>query len=112
MNGNVKPHELNKASVVTKAQQCGEIVGVILLCVNRRELASAIDIAVDAARDVRQLRDASVHVLETEESPLQNTVLQVHRVIKGGAPVLLLTDTLGIGFCERGVMVKLRRHHT
>ena len=83
------------------------------MCVNRWKLASAIDIAVNAARDIRQLRDASVHVaLERERSPLQNTVLQVHRVIKRGAPVLLLIDTLGIGFRERGVMVKLRRHHT
>ena len=62
VNGNVKPHELDKASVVTEAEQCGEIVGVILLCVNRRELASAIDIAVYAARNIRQLCDASVHM--------------------------------------------------
>jgi hypothetical protein len=62
MNSDVKPHELNKASVITKAEQCGEIVRVILLCINRRKLASAIDIAVNAARDVRQLRDTRVCV--------------------------------------------------
>jgi hypothetical protein len=114
VNGNVKPHELNKASVVTKAEQCGEIVRVVLLCVDRRELASTIDIAVNAARDVRQLRDASVHnvALEKEGNPHQNSGLQVHGVLEGGTPVFLLIDTLSISFRERGVMVKLRRHHT
>ena len=45
-------------------------------------------------------------------SPLQNSGLQVHRVLEGRTPVLLLADTLSIGLGERGVMVKLRRHHT
>ena len=114
MNGNVKPHELNKASIVAKAKQCGEIVRVILLCVNRRKLAPTIDIAVNAARDVRQLRDARVSriVLEHEGCPFQNSILQIHRVLEGRAPVLLLSDALGIGFGERGVVIKLRRHHT
>jgi len=38
-------------------------VGVVLLCVNRWELALAIDIAVNAARDVGQLRDPNIQVL-------------------------------------------------
>ena len=62
MNCYVKPHELNEACVIAKAKQCGEIVRVILLCINRRKLAQTVDITIDAARDVRQLRDANVHM--------------------------------------------------
>ena len=60
MNGNVKPHELDKRSIVTKTEQGGEIVRVVFLQINWWELSTTIDIAVYAARDTWQLRDPGV----------------------------------------------------
>ena len=58
MDGDVEAHELDKGGVLAKAEEGGEVVGVVLLEVDRRELTLAVDVAVDAAGDVGQLCDA------------------------------------------------------
>ena len=63
MDGNVEPHELDKCLIVSKAEQCGEIVRVVFLQVNWWELSTTIDIAVYAARDAWQLRNPGDYAL-------------------------------------------------
>ena len=63
VDGNVEPHELNKGSVVTKAEQRGKVVRIVLLHVNWWEFTPTVDVAVNAARDIWQLGDPGIHVL-------------------------------------------------
>jgi hypothetical protein len=55
VDSQVKTHEFNETLVVAKAEQSRQVVRVVLLKVDSRQLAIAKDVAVDAASNVRQL---------------------------------------------------------
>lgn len=90
VNGEVQTQQLNEVLVLAKAQLVGEVERVVLVLLDRRDLASLEDVLVDAGGDSRQLSN------------------QVHGVLKSVTPVLLLVDTLGIGLCERRGVLESR----
>lgn len=83
VDGQVKTHKLNEVGVLAEAELVGEVEGVILVLLDRSNLAALEDVLVDARSDVGELGN------------------EVHGVLKGVAPVLLLVNTLGVGTGER-----------
>ena len=83
VNGEVETEELNKVLVLAEAELVGKVEGVILVLLDGSNLAALEDVLVDARSDVGELGN------------------EVHGVLKGVAPVLLLVDTLGVGGSER-----------
>lgn len=55
MDSQVKTHKLDKALVVTKAEEGRQVVRVVFLKINSRELAIAENVAVDATSNVWEL---------------------------------------------------------
>lgn len=88
VDGDVQPHELDKVSVVTETEQGSQVGRVVLAGVNGRELAVTEDVSEDSASNVGELGN------------------EVHGVIEGGLPVLLLVDTVRVGLGEGRVVVK------
>lgn len=87
VDGKVETHELNKAGVVAEAELVGEVERVVLVLLDGSNLAALEDILINAGSDVGELGD------------------EVHGVLKGVTPVLLLVNTLGVGLSEgRGVL--------
>lgn len=82
VDGEVEPHELDKVAVAAKAQLVGQVEGVVLVLLDGGDLAVLEDVTVDLGGDGGQLGD------------------DVHRVLEGVAPVVLLVDTLGVGLGE------------
>lgn len=82
VDGEVKSHELDESLVVTKTELVGEVEGVILVLLDGSDLAILIDVLVDTGSNGWELCD------------------QVHRVLEGVSPVVLLVDTLGVGLGE------------
>jgi hypothetical protein len=88
VDGQVQTHELNEVLVATEAKLVGQVEGVILVLLDRGDLAIFEDVAVDASGDGGQLGD------------------EVHGVLVGVSPVLLLVDTLGVGLGEGRLVLK------
>lgn len=88
VDGQVKTHELNEVVVVAVAELVGQVVGVILVLLDRSDLAILEDVAVDLGSDGGQLGN------------------EVHGVLEGVVPVVLLVDTLGIGLGEGRLVLK------
>lgn len=88
VDGEVETHQLNKVGVVAESELVGEVEGVILVLLDGGNLAALEDILVDAGSNVGKLGD------------------EVHRVLVGVGPVLLLVDTLGVGLGEAGGLLK------
>lgn len=87
VDGEVQAHELNKVLVVAKAELVGKVERVVLVLLDGGNLATLEDVLVDARSDVGELGN------------------EVHGVLVGVAPVLLLVDALGVGLGEgRGVL--------
>lgn len=84
VDGQVETEKLNEVGVVAEAQLVGEVEGVILVLLDGSDLAALEDVLVDARSNVGELSN------------------EVHGVLKGVAPVLLLVDTLGVGLGEGG----------
>jgi hypothetical protein len=110
VDGNVEPHEFNKCSIVTKAEQSGKVVRVVLLHVNRRELTATIDIAVNATCNVWKLGNPGDHVNVKWDS-YSKGFLQVHRVLEHWAPIFLFRDALSISLGKCRVVVQLRSRY-
>lgn len=55
MNGDVEPEELDEGRILSVAEECSQIPGVILAGVDSRDLALAVDVAEDAASNIREL---------------------------------------------------------
>lgn len=83
VDGEVETHQLNEVLVAAEAELVGEVEAVVLVLLDGRDLAAAEDVLVDAGGDGGELGN------------------EVHRVLEGVAPVLLLVDTLGVGLSER-----------
>lgn len=88
VDGEVETHQLNKVGVVAEAELVGEVEGVILVLLDGSDLAALEDVLVDARSNVGELGD------------------EVHRVLVGVGPVLLLVDTLGVGLGELGGLLE------
>ncbi|KAI6756511.1 hypothetical protein HG530_011109, partial [Fusarium avenaceum] len=87
VDGQVETHKLDEVGVVSEAKLVGEVEGVILVLLDGSDLSALEDVLVDARSDVGELSN------------------EVHGVLKGVTPVLLLVDTLGVGLSEaRGVL--------
>lgn len=84
VDGQVQTHELNEVGVVAETKLVGEVEGVILVLLDGGNLATLEDVLVNARSNVGQLGN------------------EVHGVLKGVAPVLLLVDTLGVRLGEGG----------
>lgn len=54
MNGNVESKQLNKRLVVSETKECRKIPGIVLVSVDSREFALAVDIAIDTTSNVRE----------------------------------------------------------
>ena len=83
VDGQVETHELNEVGVAAEAELVGEVVGIVLVLLGGHDLAALEDVLVDAGSNGGELGN------------------EVHRVLKGVAPVLLLVNTLGVGTSER-----------
>ena len=57
MDRQVETHEFDESLVITKAKESRQVVRIILLEVDRRELAIAENVAVNATSNVRELGD-------------------------------------------------------
>jgi hypothetical protein len=110
VDGNVEPHELNKGRVVTKTEQGGKVVRVVLLHVNRWELTAAVDIAVNAARNIWQLGNPDIHMLcKDVKGSILGHLLQVHRVLEHWTPIFFFRDTFSISLGKCRVVVELHQ---
>jgi hypothetical protein len=88
VDGQVETHQLNEVLVLAEAELVGKVERVVLVLLDGSDLAALEDVLVDARSNVGQLGN------------------QVHGVLKGVAPVLLLVDTLGVGLGEGGGLLK------
>lgn len=88
VDSDVQSHELDKVGVFTETEQGSQVGRVVLAGVNGRELAVTEDVSEDSASNVRELGN------------------EVHRVIEGSLPVLLLVYTVRVGLGEGRVVVK------
>ena len=82
VDGEVETHQLDKVAVAAEAQLVGQVEGVVLVLLDGGHLAVLEDVAVDLGGDGGQLGD------------------DVHRVLEGVGPVVLLVDTLRVGLGE------------
>jgi hypothetical protein len=88
VNDKVQPHQINKVLVLAKAELVGQIEAVVLVSLDRGDFSILEYVAVNLGGNGRELGD------------------QVHGVLEGVAPILLLFDTLGIGFRELRLVLK------
>ena len=91
VDGDVETHELNELGLVGKAKEVRKVVRVVLVSVDRGELSAAVDVAVDTTSNVGELGN------------------QVHSILEGGLPVLLLGDTLLVRLGKCRIVVQLDR---
>lgn len=89
VDGNVQPHQLDKLLIVTVTEQGSQVGRVILVGVNGGHLAITVNVSEDSSGNVGELGN------------------EVHGIVKGGLPVLLLVDTIRVGLGESGIVVEL-----
>jgi hypothetical protein len=82
VDGQVQAHQLNEVLVLGEAELVGQVETVVLVGLDRSDLSILVDVAVDLGSDGGELGD------------------QVHGVLEGVAPVVLLVDTLGVRLGE------------
>lgn len=90
VDGEVQSHQIDKVLVSTKAELVGQVETVVLVGLDGRNFSVLVDVAVDFGGDGGQLGN------------------QVHRVLKRVAPVVLLAEALGVGLCERRLVLERR----
>lgn len=88
VDGQVQAHELNEVLVLGETELVGQVVGVILVLLDGRNLAVLVDVAVDLGRDCGKLGD------------------EVHGILKGVLPVLGLLHSLGVCLGEVGLVLE------
>jgi hypothetical protein len=91
VDSDVVTEELNESGVLAEAKKVGEIPGVIFGNIDGGKLATTVYIAVDATGNVGELGD------------------EVHGVLKGRPPVVLLADAVRIGLGKGRIVVELAR---
>jgi hypothetical protein len=88
VDGKVKTHQFNKVLVVFETKKLGEVVRVILVTIDGRELTILVDVTVDTGSNIGKLGN------------------QVHGIFKGRIPVLGLVDTLRVGLGELRIVLE------
>lgn len=88
VDGEVQTHKLDEVWVVAKAELVGKVVGIVLVLLGGDNLAALEDVLVDTGGDGGELGN------------------EVHRILEGVAPVVLLVHTLGVGTGERGGLLE------
>lgn len=88
VDGQVETHQLNEVAVAAEAELVGQVEGVVLVLLDRSNLAVLEDVTVDLGGNGGQLGD------------------EIHGVLEGVVPVVLLVDTLGVGFGEGRLVLK------
>lgn len=88
VDSEVQAHQLNEVLVVSKAELVGQVVGVVLVLLDRSNLAVLENVTVNLSSDGGQLSN------------------EVHGVLESVVPVLLLVDTLGVGLGESRLVLK------
>lgn len=89
VDGEVETHELDELGVVAVAELGRQVLRVVGVGVDGDGLLTAVDVAEDAAGNHGQLGD------------------EVHRVVEGGLPVLLLVNAVLVSLGEGRVVVEL-----
>lgn len=79
VDGQVETHQLNEVGVLSEAQHVGQVVAIVLVLLDLGNLTVLEDVAVDTGSNAGQLSD------------------QVHAVLEGVLPVVLLVDTTVVG---------------
>lgn len=88
MDNKVQPHQIDEILVPTKAELVRQVVTVVLVLFNRRNLSIFEDIAVDFGSNGGELGN------------------KVHGVLESVTPVFLLINTLSVGLRELGLVLK------
>jgi len=88
VDGQVETHKLDEVLVVGEAELVGEVIRIVLVLLDRGDLAIVVNVAVNARSDGRQLGD------------------EIHGILKGMLPVFGLLHALGVGLGERGLVLK------
>lgn len=88
VDGQVETHQLNEVAVAAEAKLVGQVEGVVLVLLDRSNLAVLEDVTVDLGSDGGQLG------------------YEVHGVLEGVVPVVLLVDTLSVGLGEGRLVFK------
>ena len=65
MDSDIQSEQFNEVGILAEAQEVGKVPRVVLVSLNGREFAAAVNIAVDATSNVRQLSNAAERVLVT-----------------------------------------------
>jgi hypothetical protein len=72
------------------------------------ELAITEDIAINPTRDIGKLGDAETKIEhEVNEIGMKNK--QIHCILERRPPIILLRNTVLVGFSERGIMIELEK---
>lgn len=82
VNGQVETEQLDEVGIVAESQLVGKVERVILVLLDRRNLAALEDVLVDASSNVGQLSN------------------EVHGVLKSVTPVVLLIHTFSVSLGE------------
>lgn len=93
VDSEVETEELDEVGVAAEAELVGKVERVVLVLLDSSDLATLEDVLVDASGNGGKLGD------------------EVHRVLKGVAPVVPLVDALGVGAGERGGLLQSRDGH-
>lgn len=88
VDGQVQAHQLDEVLVAPEAELVGQVESIVLVLLDSGNLAILEDIAVDAGGDGGELGD------------------EIHGVLKGVLPVLLLVNALRIGLRECRFVLK------
>jgi len=88
MNGEVQTHQVNEILVSAETELVGQVETVVLVGLDGGDLSVLVDVAVDLGGNGGELRD------------------EVHGVLKGVAPVVLLVDTLCVRLGELGLVLE------
>lgn len=88
VDGQVQTHELNELVVLAVTELVSQVEGVVLVLLDRSDLAILEDVAVDAGGNGGQLGN------------------EVHGVLEGVGPVVLLVNTLLVGLGEGGLVLE------
>lgn len=83
----VESHQLNEVAVLAESELIGQVETVILVLLHWSNLAALEHVLVDSGGDCGKFRD------------------QVHRVLEGVAPVVLLAHAFGVSLGERGLVL-------
>ena len=89
VDGEVKTHELNKVLVLAESEEVGQVGTIIQVGVDGGDLGAVLeDVLVDATGNVGELGN------------------EIHGILEGGVPVLLLVDALLVSLGELRVVLE------